>query len=41
MGANDEHRVKKSGVISVENPIEKAVQEGRFEELPDSDSESD
>ncbi|KAK0734299.1 guanine nucleotide exchange factor [Lasiosphaeria miniovina] len=28
-------RLKKTGVMSVQNPIEKAVQEGRFEELPD------
>ena len=28
-------RLKKNGLISVQNPVEKAVQEGRFEELPD------
>ncbi|KAG6041806.1 hypothetical protein E4U41_001550 [Claviceps citrina] len=28
-------RLKKTGVINMQNPVEKAVQEGRFEELPD------
>ncbi|KAK0731334.1 guanine nucleotide exchange factor [Lasiosphaeris hirsuta] len=28
-------RLKKSGIISVQNPVEQAVQEGRFEELAD------
>ncbi|KAK3309686.1 guanine nucleotide exchange factor synembryn-like protein [Chaetomium strumarium] len=28
-------RLKQTGVMSVQNPVEKAVQEGRFEELPD------
>jgi hypothetical protein len=27
--------LKKTGVMNVENPIVKAYQEGRFEELPD------
>lgn len=27
------HRLKKNGVLSVANPVEKAIQEGRFEEL--------
>ena len=28
-------RLKKTGVINVQNPVEKALHEGRFEELPD------
>ncbi|KAG5934047.1 hypothetical protein E4U53_000783 [Claviceps sorghi] len=28
-------RLKKTGVINVQNPVEKAIQEGRFEELSD------
>lgn len=28
-------RLKKTGVINIQNPVEKAVQEGRFEELSD------
>ncbi|KAG6046719.1 hypothetical protein E4U17_007790 [Claviceps sp. LM77 group G4] len=28
-------RLKKTGIISMQNPVEKAVQEGRFEELSD------
>ncbi|KAK3495881.1 guanine nucleotide exchange factor [Neurospora crassa] len=28
-------RAKKLGIVNVENPVAKAVQEGRFEELPD------
>ncbi|KAL2261442.1 hypothetical protein VTK26DRAFT_4159 [Humicola hyalothermophila] len=30
-------RLKQTGVMSVQNPVEKAVQEGRFEELPDDE----
>ncbi|KAK4191840.1 guanine nucleotide exchange factor [Podospora australis] len=30
-------RLKKTGIIDVVNPVEKAMQEGRFEELPDDD----
>lgn len=30
-------RLKKTGVINIQNPVEKAVQEGRFEELSDDD----
>jgi len=33
------HRLKKTGVMSVQNPVEKAYHEGRFEELAD-DAES-
>jgi len=31
--------MKKIGVVDVKNPVEQAVQEGRFEELPDDSSE--
>ncbi|KAI9743640.1 MAG: hypothetical protein M1818_002956 [Claussenomyces sp. TS43310] len=34
------NRLKQNGVINVENPVEKAVNEGRFQEL-ESDAESD
>ncbi|KAK3694631.1 guanine nucleotide exchange factor [Podospora appendiculata] len=34
-------RLKKNGLISVQNPVEKAVQEGRFEELADDYEEDD
>ncbi|GAB1310192.1 hypothetical protein MFIFM68171_00402 [Madurella fahalii] len=34
-------RLKQTGVMSVQNPVEKAVQEGRFEELPDDVDEDD
>ncbi|KAK0102781.1 hypothetical protein ONS95_006378 [Cadophora gregata] len=34
-------RLKKTGVMSVQNPVEKAFQEGRFEELPDDDDDDD
>ncbi|KAK0618385.1 guanine nucleotide exchange factor [Bombardia bombarda] len=34
-------RLKKNGVISVQNPVEQAVQEGRFEELPDDYEEDE
>ncbi len=33
--SNKLNRLKKTGIVDVQNPIEKAVQEGRFEELPD------
>ncbi|KAH8169068.1 guanine nucleotide exchange factor synembryn domain-containing protein [Sarocladium implicatum] len=32
-------RLKKNGLINVQNPVEQAVQEGRFEELSDSEDE--
>jgi len=32
-------RLKKTGVVEVKNPVEQAMQEGRFEELPDDSSE--
>jgi len=34
--AND-NRLRATGVVNVENPVTKAYQEGRFEELPDDD----
>ncbi|AEO53296.1 guanine nucleotide exchange factor synembryn-like protein [Thermothelomyces thermophilus ATCC 42464] len=34
-------RLKQNKVMSVQNPVEKAVQEGRFQELPDDYSEDD
>jgi hypothetical protein len=30
-------RLKRTGVISVQNPVEKAMQEGRIQELDDDD----
>lgn len=33
--ANPTNRLRANGVISVENPVRTAVEEGRFEELPD------
>ncbi|KXX83225.1 Synembryn-A [Madurella mycetomatis] len=36
-----ERLLKQTGVVSVQNPVEKAVQEGRFEELPDDSDEDD
>lgn len=30
-------RLRKTGVVDVENPVSKAGREGRFEEVPDSD----
>jgi len=33
--------LKKNGIISVENPVEQAFREGRFEELPDDYEEED
>jgi hypothetical protein len=32
--------LKKNGIINVQNPVEQAIQEGRFEELSDSEDES-
>lgn len=32
-------RLKKNGIFNVQNPVEQAVQEGRFEELSDSEDE--
>jgi hypothetical protein len=29
------HRLRENGIISVENPMRTAVEQGRFEELPD------
>ena len=34
------NRLKKTGIVDIENPVAKAYQEGRFEELPD-DADSD
>ncbi|KAL4804240.1 guanine nucleotide exchange factor [Aspergillus unguis] len=34
-------RAKANGILGVENPVTQALQEGRLEELPDSDSDSD
>ena len=34
-------RLNKTGVVSVENPLRTAVQEGRFEELPDDEDEGE
>ncbi|KAI9931051.1 hypothetical protein MW887_010706 [Aspergillus wentii] len=34
-------RAKANGILNVENPVTQALHEGRFEELPDSDSESE
>jgi len=39
--ANVVNRLKKTGVMSVQNPVEKAFHEGRFEELPDDDDDDD
>jgi uncharacterized hydantoinase/oxoprolinase family protein len=36
----DDYRLKKTGVMSVKNPVETAFQEGRFLEL-DDDAESE
>lgn len=35
------YRLKQTGVMNVQNPVEKAFQEGRFEELPDDYEEDD
>ena len=37
---DDMYRLKKTGVMSVKNPVETALQEGRFREL-DDDAESE
>ncbi|KAL2061123.1 hypothetical protein VTL71DRAFT_7396 [Oculimacula yallundae] len=34
-------RLKKTGIMNVQNPVEKAFHEGRFEELPDDDEEDE
>jgi hypothetical protein len=34
------NRLKKTGVVDIQNPVAKAYQEGRFEEL-DDDADSD
>lgn len=34
-------RLKQLGVMSVQNPVEQAVQEGRFEELPDDNDDDE
>lgn len=36
----DVYRLQKNGVITAENPMRTMQQEGRFEELPDSDDEN-
>jgi hypothetical protein len=33
-------RLKKNGIIQVQNPVAQAVQEGRFEELPDDEEDA-
>jgi hypothetical protein len=33
--ANHVCRLKKTGIVNIQNPVEKAFQEGRFEELSD------
>ena len=38
--ADDVYRLKKTGVMSVKNPVETALQEGRLLEL-DDDAESE
>lgn len=35
------NRLKKTGVMNVKNPIEQAIEEGRFEELSDEDENDD
>lgn len=37
---NAGHRAKANGLITMENPVAQALQEGRLEELPD-DADSD
>ncbi|EAU34367.1 conserved hypothetical protein [Aspergillus terreus NIH2624] len=34
-------RARANGILNVENPVRQALHEGRFEELPDSDSDRD
>lgn len=34
-------RLKATGVVDVKNPVQQAVEEGRFEELDDDDDEHD
>ena len=31
--ADDLYRLKKTGVVNIKNPVEQAVEDGRFEEL--------
>jgi hypothetical protein len=31
------NRLKQTGVVSVQNPVEAAMQQGRIEELPDDE----
>jgi len=38
--SDDVYRLNKTGVMSVKNPVETALQDGRFQEL-DDDAESD
>lgn len=33
---NVRYRLRKTGIVDIENPVAKAFQEGRFEELPDN-----
>lgn len=39
MSGCDDNRLKKTGVINVENPVRQAVEQGRFQELPDDADE--
>lgn len=34
-------RLKATGVVDVKNPLQQAVEEGRFEELDDDDDDDD
>ena len=34
-------RLRQTGVVSVENPVAKAMQEGRIQELPDDEEDLD
>jgi hypothetical protein len=34
-------RLRQTGVVSVENPVGKAMQEGRIQELPDDEEDLD
>lgn len=40
VSADDPCRLKKTGIVDVKNPVQVAMEEGRFQELPDSDSDS-
>jgi hypothetical protein len=35
------NRLKQTGVVSVQNPVEMAMREGRIQELPDDDDAED